>query len=147
MDIHEGTLQGPGREPRGRILCVDDEANMLLLLSIGLGRHFSVVTAESGAQGLVALAAQGPFDVVVSDLRMPGMSGTAFLAQVRVIAPGAARIILSGDASPSTVAAATADGALFRFLKKPCPLPEIMLVLAEAVDSARAGILLDDIAS
>ena len=71
-----------------RILCIDDEPNVLEGLRDGLGRSFDVHTAESGADGL-ALLQQDPdgYAVIICDMRMPVMSGSAFLGQARRISP------------------------------------------------------------
>jgi CheY-like chemotaxis protein len=81
---------------RPRILCVDDEKNVLEGLSRTLRALYSVETAVGGSQGIEVLKAKGPFVVVVSDLRMPGMSGVEFLSHVRRIAPDTVRVLLTG---------------------------------------------------
>ena len=58
---------------------------------------FGLQTAPSGAEGLEAIASDGPFAVVVSDMRMPGMDGIQFLSQVKAQAPESVRIMLTGN--------------------------------------------------
>jgi CheY-like chemotaxis protein len=103
-----------------RVLCVDDEPNVLR----GLGRHlmddYELHTATSGAEGLAILASAGPFSVIVSDMRMPQMDGAAFLEKARTTAPGAVRMLLTGQTDLTSAAAAVNDGQIFRFLLKPC---------------------------
>jgi len=125
------------RGARGRVLCVDDEPNMLVLLAITLGKRFEIVTAESGADGLRALVEHEPFDVVISDLRMPGMNGTEFLAEARAVAPEVVRILLTGEISPASSSAIVREGKVFRSLTKPFPLPELVKVVEEAVERSR----------
>jgi DNA-binding response OmpR family regulator len=72
--------------------------------------------------------------VIVSDMRMPGMDGAAFLAKAREMTPNAVRILLTGDADLLAAATAVNDGQLFRFLIKPCPAP----VMIAAIDAAAA---------
>jgi CheY-like chemotaxis protein len=93
---------------RRRLLFVDDEVALLqglrLLLRKDRGRWDTEVVT-SGAEALAALraaaAAGTPFEVVVSDLRMPGMDGATLLATIRGEFPAAKRIVLSGHADPA----------------------------------------------
>ncbi|MBN9520491.1 response regulator, partial [bacterium] len=66
-----------------KILFVDDEPNVLAGFERQLRKRYALETAPGGAEGLAALEARGPFAVVVSDMRMPGMDGARFLARVR----------------------------------------------------------------
>ena len=115
-----------------RVLCVDDEQNVLDGLSRTLAEDVEVETAISGEAGLAKLA-EGRFAVVVSDMRMPGMNGAAFLAAVRELSPETVRILLTGQSDLDAAIAAVNEGAIFRFLQKPCP-PAVLLktVLAAA---------------
>ena len=79
------------------ILCVDDEVNILEGLQDNLRRKFKVHTATSGAEGLAVLKAEGPFPVIISDMRMPEMNGAEFLSQVRSLYPDSMRILLTGQ--------------------------------------------------
>lgn len=118
--------------PKPRVLCVDDEPNVLEGLSLTLRRHYDVATAPGGAEGLELLAREKAFAVVISDMRMPGMDGAAFLSRARGVAPDCVRLVLTGQADVDTAIAAVNDGQLFRFLTKPCAPP----VLLAAVDAA-----------
>jgi putative nucleotidyltransferase with HDIG domain len=103
-----------------RILFVDDEANILAALGRMLRDqrgHWQMSFAEGAAAALEQLRAS-PFDVVVSDMRMPGTDGAALLAQVREESPATARIILSGHSEPE--ASLRAAAVAHRFLNKPC---------------------------
>jgi EAL domain-containing protein (putative c-di-GMP-specific phosphodiesterase class I)/ActR/RegA family two-component response regulator len=118
---------------RPKVLLVDDDARILAGLRRQLHRRFQVVTAESGQLGLDALTAESDVAVVVSDMRMPGMDGAAFLARVRAASPQTTRVLLTGQTELSAVVRAINDGQIFRFLNKPCP-PEVMdKCLQEAV--------------
>jgi signal transduction histidine kinase len=116
---------------RPSVLCVDDEPNLLAGLVHTLRRRFRVVTAESGQEGLRLLETPRPFDVIVSDYRMPGMDGAEFLRRSRQAAPGAVRVLLTGHASLEGAIAAVNEGHVFRFLMKPCP-PEVLVGAVEA---------------
>jgi len=112
-----------------KVLCVDDEPNVLAAFQRQLRREFALDTAEGGAAGLKALAASGPYAVVVSDLRMPGMDGIEFLSRVRQAAPDTVRIMLTGNADLSTAIDAVNEGAIFRFLTKPCPMDTLVTTI------------------
>ncbi len=103
-----------------RVLCVDDEANLLKAIERSLRKFYDIHTATDGFSGLKALAAEGPFEVVVSDMRMPGMDGAEFLRQVREQAPDSVRLLLTGFAELETVVTAVNEGYIYRFLAKPC---------------------------
>ncbi|HPF34385.1 MAG TPA: response regulator [Candidatus Krumholzibacteria bacterium] len=121
-------------ERRIKILCVDDEPLVLDGLTLHLRRRYEVRTATNGAEGLSVLNAEGPFAVVLSDMRMPGMDGAEFLSRVRAHSPDATRMLLTGHADiPSTVAAVN-EGRIFRFLTKPCPPDQILDSFAAAVE-------------
>ena len=84
-------------DPRPRILCVDDEPNVLEGLARTLRALFAVETAVGGARGLEMLRERGPFVIVVSDLRIPRMTGIQFLASARELAPDTIRVLLTGQ--------------------------------------------------
>jgi DNA-binding NtrC family response regulator len=85
-----------------KILIVDDEPNVLEGLQRVLRKEFNVVTAIGGEAGLTAVAEQGPFAVIVSDMRMPGMDGTQFLRTVLERTPDSVRLALTGNADIQT---------------------------------------------
>jgi len=103
-----------------KILFVDDEPAVLDGYKRTLYREFAVDTAVGGEQGLEAVEARGPFAVVVSDMRMPGMNGVQFLSKVRQVSPNTVRMILSGQSDMDATIAAVNEGNIFRFLTKPC---------------------------
>jgi len=76
-----------------RILFVDDEPPVLDGYKRTLHRDFDVDTAVGGEQGLNSIFERGPYPVVISDMRMPGMNGAQFLAQVRQRAPDTVRML------------------------------------------------------
>lgn len=103
-----------------RILFVDDEAHVLDGISRQLRRQYEVVTAIGGAAGLHTLTNNGPFAVVVSDMRMPHMNGAEFLKQVLSGWPNTVRMLLTGQTEIDTAIRAVNEGNIFRFLTKPC---------------------------
>ncbi|MFH1417727.1 MAG: response regulator, partial [Planctomycetota bacterium] len=120
-----------------KILCVDDDPNILNAYRRGLRRLFEIETAEGGAEGLEAIASQGPFAVVVSDMRMPGMDGIQFLTAVKKRAPESVRIMLTGNADQQTAMDAVNEGSIFRFLTKPCPPEHLAKALTAGIEQYR----------
>jgi response regulator RpfG family c-di-GMP phosphodiesterase len=109
-----------------KILLVDDDLNVLLAYRRHIQNKFNVIIAESGTKGIAALKEQGPFAVVVSDYRMPGMDGIQFLSQSRQLAPDTVRIMFTGHADVENAVNAINEGNIFRFLTKPCT-PEVFI--------------------
>ncbi len=107
-------------EPRpNTILLVDDEAHVCASLSRILRRDgYRIFTANNLAEGLDVLA-RNAVDVVVSDQRMPGGTGTEFLTRVMSAYPATVRLILSGAAEIHDVTRAMETGAIYKFLTKP----------------------------
>lgn len=101
------------------LLLVDDEPSILSSLKRLLrGDGYRILTANSGQQGLEVLAAHA-VDVIVSDQRMPGMTGVEFLRAVRQSYPDTVRLVLSGFTELQTVTDAVNAGAIYKFLTKP----------------------------
>ena len=87
-----------------KILCVDDEPNILQAYQRSLRKDFQIDTADGGEQALALMASAGPYAVIVSDMRMPGMDGVQFLTSARALAPETVRIMLTGNADQKTAA-------------------------------------------
>jgi len=120
-----------------RVLCIDDEIAVLEGFALSLRRRYDLVFARNAEQALQAMATRGPFAVVLSDMRMPGMDGAALLARVRQLDPGAVRLLLTGFADLQAAAAAVNDGQVFRFLTKPCAPERLQRALEDAVAQHR----------
>ncbi|RKZ34079.1 MAG: two-component system response regulator, partial [Gammaproteobacteria bacterium] len=104
---------------KATVLCVDDEPEILSALSRFLRRErYDVLTAQSGAAGLDLLR-RHMVDVVISDMRMPEMDGTEFLAEVAHNWPETVRILLTGYADISATIDAINQGEIFRYVSKP----------------------------
>jgi response regulator RpfG family c-di-GMP phosphodiesterase len=125
------------KEERIKVLCVDDEPNVLEGLELHLRRKYAVVTATSGSAALAALEQNGVTGVIVSDMRMPGMDGATFLAKARAMRPDAVRILLTGHAEMQSAIAAVNDGQIFRFLTKPCPPAALLASIDAAAEQHR----------
>jgi len=125
------------RMPRLSVLCVDDEPQVVEGLCRILRRHYRVLTATSGAAGLDILEREKDIAVIVSDMRMPQMDGATFLRRARTLAPEAIRILLTGQSDPASAVAAINEGQIFHFLSKPCPAPELLAAIGNAVSQHR----------
>ncbi|MGC4395848.1 HD domain-containing phosphohydrolase [Hydrogenophaga sp. T2] len=101
------------------VLCVDDEPNILSALRRTLRADgLRVLTAAGGAEALQLLEAEA-VDLVVSDMRMPGMDGAALLEHVHARWPASVRLLLTGHADTDAAVAAINRGRIFRYLHKP----------------------------
>jgi diguanylate cyclase (GGDEF)-like protein len=123
--------------PRYKILCVDDETQVLEGLSLQLGRRYEVLTALSGAEALQILQREERISVLISDMRMPRMDGATFLARARSIAPNAGRILLTGQTDLRSAIAAVNEAQVLKFLSKPCPPPELHAAVETAIEHYR----------
>jgi len=115
-----------------RILFVDDEPMILQGIQHslrGMRAEWEVELANSGPQALEAMA-QTPFDVVITDMRMPGMDGAQLLDLVKTKFPRTVRIILSGQSDRETILRSV--GPSHQYLSKPCDLDELKQRLVRA---------------
>jgi two-component system probable response regulator PhcQ len=122
---------------RSSVLLVDDETHVTDALS----RHFpkesyEVLKAISAADAY-RLLAERQIDVIVSDERMPGESGSEFLAKVRRRYPNTIRMILSGQASLEAAIRAINDGEVYRFFLKPCNPIDLLFTIQRALEHRR----------
>ena len=116
------------------LLLVDDEDNIVASLKRLLRRDgYHVITANSGAQGLQRLA-EHAVDVIVSDQRMPGMTGVEFLRRAKELYPDTVRIVLSGYTELQSITDAINEGAIYKFLTKPWDDTRLAGHIAEAFD-------------
>lgn len=122
---------------KARVLFVDDEPRILNTMRMLFRNHYDVLTAESGAQALEMLKSE-PVDVIVSDQRMPGMTGIEMLRQARELNPGAMRILLTGYSDLNAIIGSVNDGEVFRFVNKPWFDEDLTATLERAVEAARA---------
>jgi CheY-like chemotaxis protein len=120
-----------------KILFVDDEPAVLDGYRRTLYREFQVETASSGEDALKLIASDGPFAVIVSDMRMPGMDGVRLLSQVRQASPDTVRVVLTGYADFQSAMDAVNDGAVFRFLTKPCEALTLKKALTGCLEQYR----------
>jgi len=102
-----------------KILFVDDEPILLQGYQRLLRKDFQISTAVGGAAALLLVKQEGPFGVIVSDMRMPEMNGIEFLTRVRKLAPDTVRIMLTSGSDLDVAIHAVNEGNIFRFLSKP----------------------------
>lgn len=114
-----------------KILCVDDDQNVLSAYQRSLRKQFDIETALGGNAGLLAVQERGPYAVIIADMQMPGMDGIEFLETVHDQAPESIRIMLTGNADQTTAVEAINRGQVFQFLTKPCP-PDVLALAIEA---------------
>jgi CheY-like chemotaxis protein len=120
-----------------RILCVDDEPRILDGMRRTLGMNFEVTTALSGAEALERLARAERFAVTISDMRMPGMDGAAYLEKAASIDPDMVRMLLTGQSDMAAAIRAINQGRIFRFLTKPCDADVLQGAVEDALDQHR----------
>ncbi|OXI93224.1 MULTISPECIES: HD domain-containing phosphohydrolase [Burkholderia] len=119
------------------ILLVDDEPSVLSALRrVFRPAGYAILTAESGEAALEVLAST-EVDLIVSDMRMPGMSGAEFLARARALYPDTMRILLTGYAEIASVMQAVNDGGVYRYLNKPWDDHDLLLTLEQALEQRR----------
>ncbi len=120
-----------------KVLFVDDEENLLSGFKRQFHKQFQVDTQLGGEAALQSLTTNGPYTIIVSDLRMPGMDGIQFLQKAREIAPDSVRIMLTGNSDVQTAIEAVNEGNIFRFLTKPCPPETLEQALNASVEQHR----------
>lgn len=123
--------------PAEKILFVDDDPNILASFLRQLRKNFAVETALGGEPALDLVASAGPYAVVVSDFKMPGMDGVQFLNRLRDLTPDTVRILLTGYADVDTSIRAVNDGNIFRLLTKPIDTETLVRSLVAGIKQYR----------
>jgi response regulator RpfG family c-di-GMP phosphodiesterase len=118
-------------ERKYSVLLVDDEPDILFSLKGLLRLEFELFTAESGREALEILASR-PIQVVMTDQRMPEMTGVELLGQVKLRYPDAIRIVFTGYADIKAVVEGINTGGLYRYITKPWDPDELIQLLHEA---------------
>lgn len=125
-------------KPRYGLLLVDDEMFNLTTLAGLLEDQYRVFTATSGQEALKLLedpATAAQVQVIISDQRMPGMSGVELLGRVQALAPGLKRVLLTGYTDVDAIINAINDAAVYKYIRKPVDSHELELTLARALES------------
>jgi len=121
--------------PKLKILIVDDEPDNLDLLYRTFHRDYKVLRAESGPAALEILAKEGEVAVIISDQRMPKMSGTEFLSLTAAQYPDVIRIILTGYTDVEDLVEAINAGKVFKYVTKPWDAQELINLVSQAVET------------
>ncbi len=117
-----------------QILFVDDEVNVLKsMLRIFRQENYTLLSAGSAAEALSILS-ENPVHVVISDHRMPEMSGTDLLQEIKKRYPATIRIMLTGYADVDAVMGAVNDGAVYKFITKPWNDDDLRLTVSLALE-------------
>lgn len=115
------------------ILYVDDERPNLRAFALNFDRHFRVVTCESGPEALSRLPEIGDVGVVLTDQRMPGMSGVELLERARILVPEARRMLVTAYADIQVVIDAVNRGQVNRYFVKPWVKEDLLATLEDAM--------------
>lgn len=138
FDRRERGPELPARAPRYGVLLVDDEILNLTSLASLLEDDYHVHVASSANDALQMLAdpafANG-IHVIVSDQRMPGMTGVELLARTRNLKPDAKRLLLTGYTDIDAIVGAINEAAIYKYLRKPIDSQELRLTLARACEA------------
>lgn len=119
-----------------RVLVVDDDPNVLAGIQRIAGRHFEIEGLTSGEEAVKLLERGERFAAIVSDLRMTGIDGIAFLERARELARSIPRIMLTGHADQSVLLDAINRARVSGFLRKPAPVAEFIAALRKAIAEA-----------
>ncbi len=126
---------GSQSAPKPKLLVIDDEPDNLDLLFRTFYREYQVLKANSGLEALELLDHEGEVAVIISDQRMPIMSGTEFLSQMAVKYPDTMRIILTGYTDVEDLVEAINTCKVFKYVTKPWDETELRNVVSQAIDT------------
>ncbi len=121
-------------KPRPRLLIVDDEVAILETMTFTFEDDYEVFTSSSANEALALLDKHGPVAVVISDQRMPEMTGVEFLSRVFKRSPATQRIILTGFADMAAIIRAINDGHVYAYITKPWEPDHLKQVVRRAAD-------------
>ena len=117
-----------------KILCVDDEESILKGFQLNLRKDFELHLASNGVEGLEVFDREGGFALVLSDMRMPEMNGSAMLSEIKKRDPEVVTILLTGHTDFESAMSAVNEGSIFRMLSKPCPPETLIRVLMDGLN-------------
>ena len=124
---------GESNPQRPRVLCVDDDPRLLRGLARSLRHTCSVVCADSAEAALRLLDTDAEFDLLLTDMRMPDLTGAQLCVEARQRRPRLVRVILTGYSDPESTRLAAAEGEVFRFLTKPCSRELLQATIREGM--------------
>lgn len=125
-------MMTPTTKPKLSLLIVDDEPNVVEALSQLFDMDYAVFTATNGAEALETVKRLPEVAIVISDQRMPGMSGVELLKHIRQLYPDSMRILLTGYADLDAVLESVNVGEVFRYIRKPWQTETLRSIIALA---------------
>lgn len=126
-----------GKSGKPRVLFVDDDSDVLYLLSETFKKEYDVFTCLSAESAMELLEGKSFFACIVADLRMPGQSGSEFLIQAEAIEPLVPKILMSSYADAEVIVSLVNHGLLYRFVTKPYDVPNLKNIIVSAVQECR----------
>ncbi len=132
--VHSDSASSVTRNDQASILVVDDDEHVRRALKRVLKRARCHLHEAPDADGALALLAVEPVHVIVSDYRMPGMSGVEFLRVVKERWPRVQRVLLTGQADTAAIEEAVNHSEIFRFIWKPWDDAHLLLTIQSAID-------------
>ncbi len=136
-DKHTGSPKGPDNNldlKQYNVLYVDDEPNNLLLFKASFQREFNIITAESGQDGLQILSKK-PIHLIVTDQKMPKMTGMQFLKKVKKKWPYLKFILLTGFFEHDVITEAINEVGIYCYLNKPMDLEQMKTLMTKGLES------------
>jgi response regulator RpfG family c-di-GMP phosphodiesterase len=119
---------------RPRLLFIDDEEINRSNFQETFGDEYEILLAGSGEEALEIMARESNLALILSDQRMPGISGAEVLARARELAPQAERIMITGYSEPDDIMAAINQGQVYRYILKPWTSGELRIAIIHAVE-------------
>lgn len=116
------------------VLFVDDEEMALIGLEEQYEREFTIYTAKSGKEAIETLQAHPEIALIISDQRMPGMSGVEFLAQAKKAVPEAVRMLLTAYTEMEMVIEAINKGNIYRYITKPYDVADLRCAMLQGIE-------------
>lgn len=121
-------------EEKIKVLYVDDEPNNLYSFKANFRRDFKIFLAESGAEALEVLEKEKEIEIILTDQRMPQMTGIEFLVQAKEKFPDPMRLLITGYADINAVVDAINKGQVFYYLTKPWNEDEVKIAVRNAME-------------
>ena len=134
MKTEPSFVNGTAPKRKPTILVVDDEPEMLRSIHDLLRLDFQILPFERGSDALKTLALDDSISVILSDQRMPGLTGVELLRRAKEIRPEVTRLLFTGYADIRAVIDAINEGNVFRYLTKPWNLDEMQSIIRQAVE-------------
>lgn len=119
---------------RPRLLFIDDEEINRSNFLETFGDEYEILLAGSGEEALEIMARESTLALILSDQRMPGISGAEVLDRARELAPKAERIMITGYSEPDDIMAAINQGQVYRYILKPWTSGELRIAIIHAVE-------------